>query len=159
MVFTSMSTNKQALLRESGEGCRMTNYVAAALEGAGFCPPSCMVEAEWVKERRLPMWRLERQTRVKVRWYPEPTKQTLSFHPEEEEPLDYRLSEIIRRLELIDTPDGLVRGRAIEGTIKDGAAVVKAAYTEILHESPPRTFDMRRMELTFNFNNDRKGRQ
>jgi len=137
------------------EDAGMVDYVAAALEEAGFCPPSCIVEVDGVKERRLPMSRLERQNRVKVRWYPRPTEETLSFHAEEENSPDYRLSEIIRRMELIDTPDGLVRGRKIEGAIKDGATVVFATYTEILHEVPARRTSMGRMELTFNLENER----
>jgi hypothetical protein len=139
----------QNTLPDGGADAEILDYVAAALEEAGFCPLSCFVEAEWVKERRLPMWRLERQIRVKVRHYPRPTEETLSFHPEEETPPDYRLSEIIRLLELIDTPDGLIRGRGIEGAVKDGAAVVKATYTELLHETPPRIPGMGRMELNF----------
>lgn len=134
----------------------MVDYVAAAFEKVGFCPPSCIVETDWVKERRLPMLRLERQSRVKVRWYPRPTEEALSFHAEEEGLPDYRLSEIIRRMELIDTPEGLVRGRKIEGAIKDGAAVVFATYTEILHEAPPRLPGMGRMELTFNIEDERR---
>jgi hypothetical protein len=95
------------------------------------------------------MRRLERRNRVKVRWYPRPTEETLSFHPEEDVQPDYRVTEIIRLMELIDTPDGLVRGAAIEGAVKDGAAVVKATYTEMLHEVPPRSPSMGRVELSF----------
>jgi hypothetical protein len=149
-AFMSMPRIKDAVPPEGGEGGGMIEYLAAALGEAGFCPPSCFVEPESVKEKRLPMWRLERQTKVKVRWYPKPTEETLSFHHEEEAPLDYRLNEIIRLMELVSTPDGLVRGRGIEGTVKDGAAVVKANYTEILHETPPRIPNMGRMELSFN---------
>ena len=68
--------------------------------------------------------------------------------PEEEEAPDYRMSEISRLLELVDTPDGLIRGREIECVIKDGAAVVKATYTELLQEAPQRAANMGRMELT-----------
>ena len=143
----SIDKRKQHSAAEDGG---VLGYVAAKLGEAGFCPPSCFVEAEWVKEIRLPMRRLERHTRAKVRWYPKPTQETLCFHSEEEDPPDYRLSEIIRLMELIDTPDGLIRGRKIEGAVKDGAAVVNANYTEYLHESPPRVLNMGRMELNFN---------
>ena len=148
-AYMSMPKIKDALPPEGGDGGGILDYVAAALEEAGFCPSSFFVEPEWVKEKRLPMQRLERQTKVKVRWYPKPTKETLSFHAEEETPPDYRLNEIIRLMELVSTPDGLVRGRGIEGAVKDGAAVVKAAYIEILHEAPPRIPNMGRMELSF----------
>ena len=128
---------------------KLLDCVVKALEEAGYPPPSGIVDLEGVKERRLPMGRIERQSRFKARFYPRPTEEVLSFHPEKEGRTDYPLSELARCLELIATPDGLLRGNGIECAVKDGAAVVKVSYTEHLRETPPKKPEMGRMTLTF----------
>ncbi|MCL2004479.1 MAG: hypothetical protein FWG72_10875 [Oscillospiraceae bacterium] len=111
--------------------------VEAALGAAGFDKSRCAVSLDGVKERRLPMGRRERVSRVKAVYLPEPVPRALGFHAEDGE-LDeprYPLEELCRALELIDTPDGPVRGRKIECTVKDGAAVISVTYTELLREA------------------------
>jgi hypothetical protein len=108
----------------------------------------CAVTLDSVTEKRLPLGRLERVSRVTARYWPEPAEQVLGFHPDEEEKtVDYRLPELARCMELIDTPDGKLRGRGINCTVKDGAAVVSAAYTEWLCEVEDRKPGMGTVEI------------
>jgi hypothetical protein len=121
----------------------LTEYIAKALE-----PLECIVSIDGITEKRLPLGRLERASRVKVKYYPRPAEQVLGFHAGEEPPDDYRLFELSKKLELVDTPDGLLRGRDITCAIKDGAAVAGVSYTEWLCEAGPRRPQMDAIKLT-----------
>jgi hypothetical protein len=116
---------------------------------AALAPLCCKVSYDSIQERRMPMGRLERTSRVKVIYHPEPTVRVLEFHHDQGEPADYRLSGLSRELELIDTPDGPVRGRDITCTVKDGAAVAGVTYVELLHEGAARKPHMGALNLTF----------
>jgi hypothetical protein len=105
------------------------------------------VTLDSVTERRRPMGRLERISRFTVRYYPEPAERVIGFHAEDGGQPDYRLGELTRELELIDTPDGPVRGHGITAAVKDGAAVIGVTYTEWLREEEPRPA-MDRITLT-----------
>lgn len=126
----------------------MLEYISKALEAAGFCEPCRAVELDGISEKRLPMNRLERKTHVRVKVWPRPLTEVLSFHAEESGEVVYPLFELSRLLELIETPDGLIRGHGIESSVRDGAAVVSVTYTELLTMAETRKPSMSRVKLT-----------
>jgi hypothetical protein len=126
----------------------LIDCVTDALSAAGFDKPCCAVLPDDIKERRLPMGRLERQSRIVVKYHPEPAERVLGFFAQEDKPADYRVAELLDALELVLTPDGPVRGRKLECSVKDGAAVAGAVYTELLRETAARETQMGRIEMT-----------
>ena len=135
------------------------SVIAAALRKAGYRvytdrraarkAPCCIVSPADVKERRLPMGRWERQSRFQVKYCPNPTAEAVGFEPYEPEEAQYPLCDLTRLLELVQTPDGPVRGRGIESAVKDGAAVITVTYTEIRRETERRGPKMGSLETRF----------
>jgi hypothetical protein len=94
-------------------------------------------------EKRLPLGRLERVSRFTVTRSLAET----GFHAPDEGGPDLRFIDLFRALELIDTPDGPLRGHDITCAVKNGTAAVGVTYTEWLHEAVPRGPDMGRINM------------
>jgi hypothetical protein len=134
------------------------SIIAAALREAGFRAytdrraarkaPCCTISLKDVAERRLPMGRIERRSRFCVTYTPEPMAEAIGFGACEAAEAQVPISALCRVLELIKTPDGLLRGHGIECAVKDGMTVVTAVYTELLRETEKRKPKMGSMELT-----------
>jgi hypothetical protein len=92
--------------------------------------PDCTLTVDSVKVKRLPLGRFERLTRVTVRR----CLTKVGFHSDEG-PAEIGLADMARRLELIETPDGPVRGNGLTCEVKGGDAVVGVCYTEWLTET------------------------
>jgi hypothetical protein len=122
------------------------------LECVKTAAPDCAVSPVSMTEKRLPLGRLERVSRFTV------TRSLAGagFHPPDDRAPDFRLIELFRALELIDTPDGPLRGRDIICAVKDGAAAVSVTYTEWLRGNEPQNPAMGRVDLNLSTERGKK---